>query len=168
LSKIDIFLAVIILIGAYSGYKEGFLMGLISLVGLVLGVFLGFKLMGEGMEFLEKEFNADQTTLPYISFFIIFIIVVVLVSLLGRAIRNSIDKTFLGRVDESMGVVLGAFKTMFMLSIILWIADSLKYSPQSEWTEGSWLYPFTAKLAPDLAGWMAQFLPFFREIFPQF
>jgi membrane protein required for colicin V production len=168
LSKIDIFLLVVILIGAYQGYRDGFLMGLISLLGIVLGVFLGFKLMGVGMDFLEKEFNADQTTLPYISFFLIFIIVVVLVTLLGKAIRNSIDKTFLGRVDQSMGVVLGAFKTIFMASVVLWITDSLKYSPKSEWTEGSWLYPFTAKLAPDLAGWMAQFLPFFREIFPQF
>ena len=168
MSKIDIFLLIVILIGAVQGYRDGFLMGLISLLGIVLGVFLGFKLMGVGMEFLEKEFNADQTTLPYISFFLIFIIVVVLVTLLGRAIRNSIDKTFLGRVDQSMGVVLGAFKAMFMASVILWITDSLKYSPKAEWTEGSWLYPFTAKLAPDLAGWMAQFLPFFREIFPQF
>ncbi|HEY5823227.1 MAG TPA: CvpA family protein [Cyclobacteriaceae bacterium] len=168
MSKIDIFLLVVILIGAFQGYRDGFLMGLISLLGIVLGVFLGFKLMGVGMDFLEKEFNADQTTLPYISFFLIFVIVVVLVTLLGKAIRNSIDKTFLGRVDQSMGVVLGAFKTMFMASVILWIADSLKYAPKAEWTEGSWLYPFTAKLAPDLAGWMAQFLPFFREIFPQF
>lgn len=168
MSKIDIFLLVVILIGAVQGYRDGFLMGLISLLGIVLGVFLGFKLMGVGMDFLEKEFNADNTTLPYISFFLIFIIVVALVGLLGKAIRSSIDKTFLGRVDQSMGVVLGAFKAMFMASVVLWITDSLKYSPKAEWTEGSWLYPFTAKLAPDLAGWMAQFLPFFREIFPQF
>lgn len=166
MSKIDIFLLVVILIGAYKGYKDGFLMGLISLLAIVLGVFLGFKLMGEGMAFLEKQFNADQKTLPYISFFLIFILVVVLVTWLGKVIRDSIDKTFLGRVDESMGLVLGVFKTMFMLSVVLWIADSLKYSPKAEWTQGSWLYPFTAKLAPDLAGWMAQFLPFFREIFP--
>ena len=166
MSKIDIFLLVVILIGAYKGYKDGFLMELISLLAIVLGVFLGFKLMGEGMAFLEKQFNADQKTLPYISFFLIFILVVVLVTWLGKVIRDSIDKTFLGRVDESMGLVLGVFKTMFMLSVVLWIADSLKYSPKAEWTQGSWLYPFTAKLAPDLAGWMAQFLPFFREIFP--
>lgn len=168
MSKIDIFLVIVILIGAFQGYRDGFLMGLISLLGIVLGVFLGFKLMGAGMDFLEKEFHADQSTLPYISFFLIFIMVVVLVALLGKAIRSSIDKTFLGRVDQSMGVVLGAFKAMFMVSVILWITDSLKYSPKAEWTQGSWLYPFTAKLAPDLAGWMAQFLPFFREIFPQF
>lgn len=165
MSKIDIFLLVVILIGAYKGYRDGFLMGLVSLLAIVLGVFLGFKLMGIGMTFLERQFNADQKTLPYISFFLIFILVVVLVTWLGKSIRNSIDKTFLGRVDESMGLVLGAFKTMFMASVVLWIADSLKYSPKEEWTQGSWLYPFTAKLAPGLAGWIAQFVPFFKEIF---
>jgi membrane protein required for colicin V production len=156
------------LLGAYKGYKDGFLMGLFSLLAIVLGIFLGFKLMREGMIFLQKQFNADQNTLPYISFFIIFILVVVLVTLLAKRIRNAIDKTFLGRVDEIMGAFLGAFKTLFMISVLLWIADSLKYAPNAEWSEGSWLYPFTAHLAPDLAGWMAQFGPFFREIFPQF
>jgi membrane protein required for colicin V production len=165
LSKIDIALALIVLFGAYRGYKDGFLMGLISLVAVILGVFLGFKLMDVGMDFLHEHFNADDKMLPYISFFVVFIIVVVLVTLLGKSIRNSIDKTFLGRVDEYMGLLLGAFKTIFMLSIVLWIADSLKYKFKPDWTEGSWLYPFTAKLAPDLAGWIAQFLPFFREIF---
>lgn len=166
MSKIDLFLMLVMLFGAYQGYKDGFLMGLFSLLAVVLGVFLGFKLMGFGMTFLEREFNADQKTLPYISFFLIFVIVVVLVTWLGKSIRSSIDKTFLGRVDESMGLILGIFKTMFMLSIVMWILDSLKYNPKAEWTEGSWLYPFTAKLAPDLAGWIAQFVPFFREIFP--
>lgn len=165
MSKIDIFLLLVILFGAYKGYKDGFLMGLVSLLAIVLGVFLGFKLMADGMDFLQKEFNADQNTLPYLSFFLIFITVVILVTWLGKTIRNSIDKIFLGRVDETMGLVLGVFKTMFMASVLFWIADSLKYNPKTEWTTGSWLYPFTAKLAPDLAGWIAQFVPFFSEIF---
>jgi membrane protein required for colicin V production len=168
LSKIDIFIGILFLLGAYKGYKDGFLMGLVSLIAIVLGIFLGFKLMGVGMIFLQKQFNADQNTLPYISFFLIFILVVVLVTLLGKRMRNAIDKTFLGRVDETMGAFLGAFRMLFMISVVLWIADSLKYSPGSEWTEGSWLYPFTAHLAPELAGWIAQFVPFFKEIFQQF
>lgn len=168
MSKIDIALLVIILIGAYKGYKDGFLMGLFTLLALVLGVFCAFKLMGLGMVFLQDEFNADKNMLPYIAFILIFVGIVLLVTWLGKLIRNSIDKTFLGRVDEVMGSFLGAAKTMFTLSVMLWIADSLKYNPPSDWTEGSWLYPFTAHLAPDLAGWVAQFVPFFREIFPAF
>ena len=168
MSNADLVLIIFALLGAWGGYKEGFLMELFSLAAIILGVFCGFKLMGAGMIFLEEQFNADKTTLPYISFALIFLIVVVLVRLLGRLLRTSVDKTFLGGVDQAMGAALGTFRTLFLLSIVLWIIDSLKISPSSEWTEGSWLYPFTAKLAPTVAGWLGDFIPVFKEIFPVF
>lgn len=168
MSKADIVILICVFIGAYQGYKDGFLMGLITMLALVLGIFGAFKLMGEGMFLLKDEFNIDTKTLPYISFFIIFVLILVGTIWLGKAIRKSIDKTFLGRVDEACGSLLGAFKTLFVLSVMLWIADSFKHAPGKEWTQGSYFYSFTAHLAPDMAGWVAGFLPFFQEIFPAF
>ncbi len=168
MSTADIVLIVLVLLGAWSGYKEGFIMELISLVAIILGVLGGFKLMGLGMIFLEERFNADKSTLPYLSFAVIFIIIVILVRFLGNLIKHSIDKSFLGTVDQVMGGFLGSFKTLFMLSIVIWIMDSLKFSPKTEWVEGSWLYPFTALLAPRTADWIGGFIPIFKEIFRQF
>lgn len=168
MSKADIAILVIMLLGAWKGYKDGFLMGLITMLALVLGVFGAFKLTGEGMLYLQDAFHADKETLPYITFLIIFVAIVVMVTWLGKAIRQSIDKTFLGRVDEIFGALLGAFKTLFMISVALWILDSFKHSVPNEYTEDSVLYPFTAHLAPTLAGWLASFLPFLREIFPRY
>ena len=148
MSKVDIVLIIILILGAWSGYKDGFLMELISLGAIVLGVFLGFKLMGEGMILLEEKFNADKATLPYLSFGVIFILVVFLVRWLGKSVKNSIDKSFLGTMDQVMGSALGAFKTLFVMSILLWIVDSLRITLPEAWTDDSWLYPFTAKLAP--------------------
>lgn len=143
-------------------------MGLVTMLALILGVFGAFKLTGEGMLFLQDEFNADKEALPYITFLVIFVVIVLLVTLLGKSIRNSIDKSFLGRVDEIFGSVLGAFKTLFVLSVLLWIADSFRWEPPTEWTDGSFLYPFTAHLAPGMARWVAQFVPFLQEIFPSY
>jgi membrane protein required for colicin V production len=168
LSTADIFILLIIVAGGIAGYREGFLMELISVVAILLGVLAGFKLMGEGMIILQEKFHADKSTLPYISFAAIFIIIVVLVNLLGRFVKTSIDKTFLGSADKALGAALGIFKTLFMLSIALWIADSLKITPKESWTEGSWLYPFTALLAPRTADWIGGFVPVFKEIFRQF
>lgn len=168
MSQADIVLGLLVLLGAWSGYKEGFLMELISLAAILFGVFCGFKLMGEGMILLEEKFNADKSTLPYLSFAVIFIIIVVVVRLLGKLVKNSIDKSFLGTLDQAMGGALGAFKTLFLLSIVLWIADSLRLTPKASWTENSWLYPFTATLAPRTAEWIGGFLPVFKEIFRQF
>lgn len=168
MSNIDIVLAIVLVIGAYSGYKQGFLMGLFTLLALVLGVMGAFALMGAGMEFLQREFNADRAVLPYISFLLIFIAIVVGVTWLGKSIRNSIDKSFLGHIDEAMGALLGMFKTAFTMSVLLWITDSLKIDLPADWTRGSWLYPFTARLAPELTAWISQFLPFLKDIFAQF
>jgi len=168
LSKIDFVILIFVAVGAWNGYKEGFLMEVISLVGIMLGILLGFKLMGEGMIFLEDRFNADRSTLPYISFILIFIIVTLLVRFLGSMVKHSVDKSFLGTVDQSLGAGLGAFRTLFMMSVVLWILDSLKITVYTEWAEGSWLYPFTATLAPNVANWLGQFVPFFQEIFRQF
>ena len=143
-------------------------MELISLGAIILGVFLGFKLMGEGMILLEEKFNADKATLPYLSFGAIFLIVVILVRLLGKSVKNSMDKTFLGSMDQAMGAGLGVFKTLFMWSILLWIIDSLRITFPESWTDDSWLYPFTAKLAPSVANWLGDYIPVFKEIFREF
>ncbi len=143
-------------------------MGLISLLAIILGIFGGFKLMGEGMIFLQREFNADVTVLPYLSFLLIFILIVVGVNIIGRLLKASIDKSFLGTIDESMGAILGVFKWLFMLSVILWILDSLDMSPGPGWTDDSYLYPYTAMFATELSEWMSGILPFFKETFKQF
>lgn len=155
-------------LGAWGGYKEGFLMEVVSLFAIVLGVFLGFKLMGVAMILLEEKFNADGETLPYLAFIVVFVAVVLLVRMLGSLVKNSLDKSFLGAADQALGATLGAFRSLFMVSVGLWILDSLKMGPRASWTDGSWLYPFTARLAPAVADWAGQFLPFFKEIFREF
>jgi membrane protein required for colicin V production len=168
LSKVDIAIAIILLIGAISGYRKGFLMELFFLIALVLGVFLGFRLMGMGVEYLSKEFNADTEVLPYISFAIIFIIVLVIVTLIGRVLKNSADKTFLGKVDSAAGALLGVVKHAFGISVIIWLIEVFNVSPPDAWKKDSVLYPMAAKVAPALSEHFGEFLPFFKETFRQF
>jgi membrane protein required for colicin V production len=168
LSKVDIAIALILALGGFLGYKKGFLMELVFLIAIVLGVFIGFRLIGAGVSFLHKQLNADTYFLPYLSFLIIFIIVVVLVILLGRSIKGSVDRTFLGKMDDIAGAVLGVIKYAFCISIVFWLATSLHYSFPVQWTKGSVLYPMTVKLAPALAAFSGRFIPFFKEIFHQF
>ena len=143
-------------------------MELFSVIAIILGIFGGFKLMGEAMELLQKNFNADKSTLPYIAFGIVFLIIVVGVTLIGRLLKASIDKSFLGKMDAVMGSFLGAFKIVFMASVVMWILSSFHYEFPSGWVDGSSIYPFIAKIAPGLARWSAQFLPVFSEIFYEF
>jgi membrane protein required for colicin V production len=165
LSKVDITLALIICVGAYGGFKEGFLMEIFSFLAIVLGVLGGFKLMGWAMTFLEKEFHVDSKALPYIAFGAVFFAIIFFVNLLSKLFRPKLEKPVLGIVDQSVGAVLGFLKTAFMLSILLWIFNSMKFYFPEGWTEDSWLLPLITDLAPGTTHWLATFIPFFEGLF---
>lgn len=165
MSGLDIGLALFILLGAYHGYKAGFLLELFSLFAVVLGVLLGFKLMGYAMLLLADRIEVNEKVLPYIAFAAVFIIVVILVNLLGKLISASVNRTFLGGVDQAAGGILGLLRTTFMFSVILWVIDSLKFSFLPNWTDGSRLYPIVADVAPTFAIWISGLLPVFEDVF---
>lgn len=168
MSRIDIAIAIFLAVGGFLGYKRGFLMELFFLCAIILGVFAGFRLMGAGVGYLHDEFDSDTTLFPYLSFLIIFILVVIVVTFLGRQIKNSVDRTFLGKVDAIAGAVLGVMKYLFCASVCIWLMSSFHYSLPVDWTKGSWLYPVTAGFAPSVAGLFSSFLPVFKGIFKQF
>jgi membrane protein required for colicin V production len=140
-------------------------MELFSLLAVILGILGGFKLMGIAMVFLDNKFNIDEKVLPYIAFAVVFFIILIGVNLLGRLVKATVSKTFLGSVDQVAGAVLGLIRTVFMFSVMLWIADSLNVKIVSQWTEGTWLYPKVAGFAPTATHWISQFIPFFRDVF---
>lgn len=153
------------LVGAFSGYKDGFIVSLFSLVAIILGMLGGFKLMGNIMILLSSRYNIDENFLPYVAFGIVFILIVIAVNLLGALIKASIQKSFLGPIDQAAGAILGLLKVTFMLSIVLWITDSLKMRLPDSWTANSWLHPITANFAPKITNWIGTFLPMFRDVF---
>jgi len=165
MSAMDIALALFILLGAYHGYKAGFLLELVSLFAVVLGVLIGFRLMGWAMVLLEDKLNVDEKVLPYVAFAVVFLLIVIVVNLLGKLIKASVDKSFLGSIDQAAGGLLGLLRTAFMLSIALWIVDSLKFKFLSHWTEDSWLYPMVASFAPKITNWISELLPVFGDLF---
>lgn len=165
MSIIDIIIALVIVTGGFAGFKDGFIVSLFSLLGIVLGLLGGFKLMGLGMVYLSDNYNVDEKVLPYIAFTVVFIIIVVCVSLLGRVIKASINKTLLGQFDGVAGAFFGIVKTTFMLSIMFWIADSLRIEMPEQWTANSWLQPITANFAPKITNWIGEFLPIFDDMF---
>lgn len=165
MSTIDIALIIIFLMGAFGGYRKGFLQELFSLLGIMLGILAGFKLMGAAIVMLSDHYTINDRVLPYVAFGIVFLIVVVLVSLLGKLLKSSIEKTVLGNADQLAGSILGLFKTAFMVSVVLWITTSLDLNIPEHWSEDSWLYPMTASLAPTVTSWVAELFPVFSDLF---
>ena len=164
MSTADVALVVLIIIGAFSGYRHGFLLELFSLVAILLGVLGGFKLMGYAMVYLSEAFDINQKFLPYAAFAVVFVGILIVVNLVGKILKMSIDKTFLGQVDQAAGAGLGLLKAAFMLSVTLWIMNALNLDLPEHWTSDSWLLPKIESLAPQVTAWIGAYVPVFRDV----
>lgn len=165
MSPADIALVCLILFGTFRGYRAGFLMELFSLAAIILGVIGGFKLMGYAIVLLDAEFDINKTVVPYVAFAVVFIAILIGVNLLGKLIKMTIDKTFLGQVDQAAGAGLGLLKAVFLLSVSLWILEALDFDLPGTWTAESWLLPRVEAFAPSISAWLADYVPFFRDVF---
>ena len=165
MSWFDAIVVLIVVIGAYRGYKEGFLMELFSLLAIILGILGAFKLLGLALIFLQDRFDIDRKILPYVAFGVVFLVIVIAVTLIGKMISISIDKSFLGRVDAAAGALLGSIKTVFMFSVFLWILSSMKISFPERWTESSKLETWVTGFAPKVTEWIAEYVPVFGDMF---
>lgn len=167
MSKADIILIIILIVGAVAGYKKGFLSELFTLLGIILGVLAGFKLMGAAMLMLDEHYDINENVLPYVAFGVVFLVVVIGVSLLGKVFKSSLEKTVLGSVDKLMGGLLGVLKTAFILSVFIWITSSLSINVPKDFTEDAWLYPTVAGFAPAVTAWVGEIFPVFSDLFGQ-
>jgi membrane protein required for colicin V production len=165
LSKTDIILIVLLLLGAWSGYRKGFLMALFSLAAFLLGLFGAYHLMGDGVVWLGSKIEADPKLMPYISFMIIFLVIVIAVKIIGSILRATIAKTVLGEADNILGAILGIFRYGFMLSIVMWIMTSLHFNLPQDWRKDSVVLPVMEKTAPYIAGKAGSMFPSVGELF---
>ena len=164
MSKVDITLSIIIFVGAYTGYRDGFRVELFSFIAVFLGVLIGFKLMGTVMLLLEEEHYIDKFALPYLAFGGVFFIVVLLVNLLAKFLVDRYPEPLLGMADPYVGGVIGLFRTAFMMSLVLLILEALKIHFPEEWTENSWLWQKVAHFAPDILRAIGGTIPFFSDL----
>jgi membrane protein required for colicin V production len=164
LKVLDIILVILLLIGAFQGYRKGLLLEIFGLIALVLAVIGGLKLMHWGIEFMQERFDISSNLLPIIAFIVIFIAIILLVSLIGRLLKNVVHLTLLGSVDKLAGSILGILKWAFGLSILLWFFSSIGYSFPEEMSFNTYVYPEIYAFAPTVIGYFSSIFPFAGEI----
>jgi len=140
-------------------------MEIVSILALILAVIGGFKLLHEGMGFLQDNFDLSGKLLPYISFLLIFVAIIVLVNLLGKAVKKMLDMTLLGGFDNLAGALIGIFKWAFGLSVLIWIFNYFEITLISQYSEEAVIYPIVTSFAPTIVNYISILLPFAGDLF---
>lgn len=167
MNTIDIVILVFLLIGAYTGFRRGMLMEVISLVAFFAAILAGIKLLDWGINVLSEYIEGYDSLLPIIAFTIIFIGIIVLLNLLGKAVKKIIDMTLLGSLDDIIGSLMGIVKWALFISIFFWIFESFGGTISDSTIEGSMLYEPITSFAPAMFNLFSGLFPYFMDFFEQ-
>ncbi len=146
MSTIDIIILVPVVIGAFFGYRKGLLIEIISFAALIVAIFLGYKLIDFGAVFLAQYLEGMLFLLPYLSFFLIFLLVFIGLKLTGKIVKYIIDLTLLGSLDNIAGMIFGAIKWTFIVGTLLHLEQYVHVIPESI-KEGAQIYPIIMKFS---------------------
>ncbi len=125
MNVLDFVLLGLMLWGAVSGFRKGFLFMLFALLALVAGVLAGWLFMGELETMLRPHFKLNEKYLPYLSFLLLFATTLLVVRTVGALTKWALHKTILGWADRLAGAFLGALKTMCWLGIVIILVNKL-------------------------------------------
>lgn len=151
MSIIDIVLGALLLFGLIRGAMKGLFVEIASLCALVLGVFGAIHFSYFVADLLESKVDWDEKTMNIVAFATTFVIIVLAISLAGKALTKLADFAALGMLNKLLGGVFGALKIGLILSVLLIVFNKLnKTLPfmEEEELEESILYKPVKSLAP--------------------
>ena len=150
---LDILLIVILLFGLIRGFMNGFFVEISSLVALALGVYGAIHFSYFTADFLKDKVGWTEKYIQIVAFACTFVIIVVLISFVGKLLTKVADVAALGILNKVAGAAFGVMKLALILSIILIVFSKLnKTLPfvSEEGLKGSTLYKPVKNLAPTL------------------
>jgi membrane protein required for colicin V production len=151
MAVIDIVLGALILFGLIRGLMKGLFVEVASLVALIAGIYGAIHFSNFAAEFLMEYVEWNEKTINITAFAITFIIIVLAISLAGKALTKLADFAALGFLNKLLGGVFGGLKIALILSIVLLLFTKLnKTIPfvSDEELESSVLYEPVKSLAP--------------------
>ncbi|SHG88880.1 CvpA family protein [Winogradskyella jejuensis] len=151
MSIIDIVLGALLLFGLIRGAMKGLFVEIASLCALVLGVWGAIHFSYFAADLLEPKFDWNEKTINIVAFGITFVIIVLAISLAGKALTKLADFAALGMLNKLLGGVFGALKIGLILSVLLIVFNKLNNTlpfMEEEELKESILYKPVKSLAP--------------------
>lgn len=145
------------------GFRKGLLIEIIGIIAFVLAIIAGFKLMEVGITILSEYIDGYTELMPFISFIVIFLAIILLINMLGKLLKKMIDMTILGGFDRAAGAVVGLLKWAIGVSILLWLCLNFGVELPGQ-SDDLVLYPFMVELGPNLISRLDTVLPFAQDM----
>lgn len=145
MNYIDYIIIILLLISAVKGATKGFVYEIASLLALIAGVWGAIKFSGATETFLVQRLDFTSKHIEIIAFAITFVLIIVLVHFIGKAVEKAVESVSLSGLNRLLGLLFSVVKTAFILGILVILIErldeSLPFLPEDDVQESSLYNP---------------------------
>jgi len=159
---LDIIIAIVLVVSMIMGFANGLIKSLMTLAGLVVGIFLAgrfYENLAGAMGFISNE-NAAKI----VAFIIIFAVVMIIAAIASMLLTKLVSAILLGWINRLGGAAFGLILGAIFIAAIL--AIWAKYAGNSL-IEGSALASFLLDTFPFILGLLPSEFDSVRNFFQQ-
>ena len=163
---IDIIFLFLMVLAFFKGVKNGLVLAVFSLLGLIVGLAAAIKLSVLVADYLKDTVNVSAKWLPFLSFILVFIGVVILVRMGATAIEKTMEFAMMGWLNKLGGIILYALLYIILFSVLLFYVDKLNLINPKTIT-ASRMYPYLQPWGPKVMDMMGAIIPWFKDMFTE-
>ncbi len=121
---LDIIICIVLLIGLYKGYLNGFFVELTSLIALIAAIYGSIYFSNFAGDWLREQVQWDDVYITIASFIITFLVIIFVITYVGKLITRVVKTVQLSFINKLAGAAFGLVKMAFLASVILMFVNS--------------------------------------------
>ncbi|MBX2889268.1 MAG: CvpA family protein [Ferruginibacter sp.] len=160
---IDGTITLLLLWAVIKGWQKGLIVAVFSVLAFIIGLAAALKL---SVVVAHKIGNDGNKWMPFITFFLIFILTALIINISAKFIQSSLEWVMLGWINKIGGIVFFTILYAFLISLFLFYGISLGII-KDETVQSSTIAVLLQPWGPAIIDKLAIVMPIFKNMFQQ-
>jgi membrane protein required for colicin V production len=126
MNYLDIIIAIVLFVFGYKGFRKGLIIEVVTLAAFVVGIYGAMRFSDFTASHLQEFMEINPKHLNTVAFVLTFVILVILVNMIGRAVTKLVQAMELGFVNKMFGFVFGVAKGVLLCSIMVMVLNNFE------------------------------------------
>ena len=163
---IDILVLIFLVLAIIKGLRRGLIVAVFSIFAFIAGIAAAMKLSVVVADYLKDSVNISAKWLPFLSFAVVFIGVVLLIRWAASLLEATVEMAMMGWANKIGGIILYAILYMFTLSVVLFFVNKVNLI-SDEAIANSVTWPFLQPMGPWIIDVFGKLVPAFKNMFTE-
>lgn len=122
---LDTIIAVLLGYALFKGFKNGFIISILSLISLFLGIYVSLHFSHFIKDWLASSTNSEGYTIGLVAFVLTFVGVLIGLHFLGKFLTSALSALALGLINKMAGALFEGIKLILILSVLIHIFQKI-------------------------------------------